>query len=106
MAATSSTEPGADLLTALLRGRTAVQGVGTRSLGEGLLDTDPPVEAAGQAEPQRQAQPVRFAERGRSLTGKRLSVPVAPLRVEGENHSVTGCRCHEPHLRSRAAGRG
>ncbi|GGV63634.1 hypothetical protein GCM10010277_69840 [Streptomyces longisporoflavus] len=58
---------GAGLLTALLRGQTAVQLGGALGLGESLLMAALPVEAAGQAQPQNQEQPVRFAQRGQGL---------------------------------------
>lgn len=68
---------GAGLLAALLRGQTAVQFVGVCALSESFLVAGLPVEAAGQAEPQRQAQPVRFAMRGQ---GSRASTSASTWR--------------------------
>lgn len=71
---TSSTAPAS---CRVAPGQTAVQFVGARALSESFLVAGLPVEAAGQAEPQRQAQPVRFAMRGQ---GSRASTSASTWR--------------------------
>ncbi|MFI9773832.1 hypothetical protein ACIHCV_03785 [Streptomyces sp. NPDC051956] len=97
---------GALVRTALALGQSAVQLVGPLRLGEGILVAGLAVEAAGQAEPQDQGRPVEFAMNGQRLAGERLSLLVAPLRVEGEYQSVAGGRRQEWHFRSGTAARG
>lgn len=83
---------GAGLRAALLLGQAAAQLVGALSLGESRLVPRLAVEAAGQAEPQDQGEPVRYVMGGEALAGERLGLRVASLRVEGEDQSIAGGR--------------